>query len=455
VAAAGAAALAACTGSSDDDSTSSTTSGTTPGTSAEAAAPPGAVKDGFLQLFSAEDVNYEQVYALAAAGYGAAVVGEVVTATGNAGFDAGPQQVFDSFEALSDLAYSDGEEALAADHVVTARDRFLRSSEYLAGPVFFVLGTSAPESEPEVFATLKDRWVRAGELFDPPIERVDIPYEGSSMPGYWLPALGPGPQRRPTVIVNNGSDGQTVETYSWGGRAAQERGWNALLLEGPGQGEMLFEREIPFRPDWENVISPTIDYLVARPDVDPEAIALTGWSMGGILVSRAAAFERRLRAVVTDPGAVDAWVAFPEELRSIADAGDAEAVNGIWANDVIAGTDPEQRYTLSKRLEIFSTEALRQARQGQVPTDWYGLSRLIQEYRSDDVAAQIIMPTLVIDYEGEQFYPGQAQQLFDRLTAPKDMVRLDSTHGAQLHCAPMAPRYRNEVVYDWLDDHIR
>jgi hypothetical protein len=458
VVAAGTTVLAACTGSSDDDATPSSTTGGPPGTQApsgQAIAPPGAVDDGVLSLFAEEDVNYEQLYAAGAAAYGASEVGEVITATANAGFDAGLQEAFDSFSDMSDLLDAEGSSAEEADHRVTARDRYLRSAEYLAGPLFFVLGTDAPDREPAVFTTLKDRWIKAGGLFDPVIEKVAIPYEGGTMPGYFLPALGGGPERRPTVIVNNGSDGQSVETYSWGGRAAQERGWNALLLEGPGQGEMLFEREVPFRPDWENVITPTIDYLVGRPDVDPEALALTGWSMGGILVSRAAAFEPRLRAVVTDPGAVDAWVAFPEALRSVSEAGDAATVNGIWTDDIIPGSTPEEKYTLSKRLEIFTAEALQQARQGQVPIDWYGLSRIIQQYRSDDVAPRITMPVLVIDYEGEQFYPGQAQQLYDLITAPKDLVRLDSTHGAQLHCAPMAPRYRNEVVYDWLDEQIR
>ena len=90
--------------------------------------------------------------------------------------------------------------------------------------------------------------------------------------------------------------------YAFGGAAALERGYHALIFEGPGQGSMLFERQIPFRPDWENVITPVVDYLRSRPDVDPARIALTGWSLGGELAIRAAAFEHRLAAVVADPG---------------------------------------------------------------------------------------------------------------------------------------------------------
>jgi hypothetical protein len=75
--------------------------------------------------------------------------------------------------------------------------------------------------------------------------------------------------RRPTVILNNGQDSQSVALYAYGGAAALERGYNALIFEGPGQGSMLFERQIPFRPDWEEVITPVVDCLLSHRDVDP------------------------------------------------------------------------------------------------------------------------------------------------------------------------------------------
>lgn len=461
LATAGALALGAC--SSDDDSSagasgsSTTTSGgsgssTTTSTTDPATAP---ATTGVLPLFTDTVIQGEQLFTMGAAGYGASEVGEVQSAVHTAGADADIQAAYDAFTDLSDRLADEAATAEAAGHTVTARDRYLRSAEALTGPLYLVLGTSTPDREASVFGTLKDRWHKAGALFDPRIERVEIPYEGSTLPGYWMPAAGGGDVRRPTVIVNNGSDAQSVETWTWGGRAAQERGWNALLIEGPGQGEMLFEREIPFRADWEKVITPTVDWLLTRPDVDHEKIALTGWSEGGILTSRAAAFEPRLRALVTDPGAYDAYLAFPEVLRSVAESGDKEQVNKTWVEDIVPNTPPEDVFNLKKRLEIYSKEALREAREGKVPTNWYDLSRTMKGFRSDDVADKITAPTLVIAYQDEQFFTGQAQHLYDLITADKHMVTLDSSHGAQTHCAPMAPRYRNEVVYDWLDETVR
>jgi hypothetical protein len=68
---------------------------------------------------------------------------------------------------------------------------------------------------------------------------------------------------------------------------------------------MLFERGMPFRHDWEAVLTPVIDVLVGRPDVDASALTGYGISQGGYWITRAVAFERRLVAAVADPGVVD------------------------------------------------------------------------------------------------------------------------------------------------------
>src|SRR5699024_10919222 len=99
----------------------------------------------------------------------------------------------------------------------------------------------------------------------------------------------------------------------------------------------LFVDGVPFRHDWEKVITPVVDSLSERGDVDTEAIALTGWSMGGQLAARAAAFEHRLAALVADPPAVDMWRTLPEQVRSIADPDDPVTTNMIWNDRIVPG----------------------------------------------------------------------------------------------------------------------
>jgi Prolyl oligopeptidase family len=155
-------------------------------------------------------------------------------------------------------------------------------------------------------------FAKAAALFQPRFEPVRIPWEGGTIPGWFLGPGGKG--ARPTVILNNGSDAQNIDMFVYGGAASIERGWNALIIEGPGQGGNLFLRSQVFIPEWERVITPVVDFLRARPEVDKRRISLIGQSFGGLLVARAAVHERRLAALVTDTGVTDAFWSWEHDL---------------------------------------------------------------------------------------------------------------------------------------------
>ena len=65
------------------------------------------------------------------------------------------------------------------------------------------------------------------------------------------------------------------------------------------------------RPDWENVVTPVIDYIKAIPEYSERPLVLLGWSFGGYLALRAAVYESRLAAWVrADPGLLGAMSVF-------------------------------------------------------------------------------------------------------------------------------------------------
>ena len=337
---------------------------------------------------------------------------------------------------------------------MSARSAFLRSAQYYNQALFFVLGTSSPDREAEIYALMDRQWSAAAALFDPPFERVAIPYESADMPGWLLKGRG-GDGPKPTVIVMNGSDAQNIDTYAFGGVAAVERGWNALLFEGLGQGAMLFERKIPFRPDWEKVIGPVVDFLFTRADVDKARVALTGWSFGGALATRAAAFEPRLAAVCADPGFVSIWDAWPEALRSLAASGTKASVNAAWSERIVPAMTPEQRFTVAKRSEIFAPSCLAAARAGRVFADLWGFAEILKSYDIGDVAPRVKAPMLVTQYARDAFVPGGGRRLFDLLTCPKTLRVFTAAEGAAEHDAPLAPQLRNAVVFDWLERTLK
>jgi alpha-beta hydrolase superfamily lysophospholipase len=106
-----------------------------------------------------------------------------------------------------------------------------------------------------------------------------------------------------------------------------------LTFEGPGQGGVIRKQKIPFRHDWEKVVTPVVDYALTTrtKEIDPNKIALMGISMGGYLAARVAAFEHHISACILYNGVYDGYDAFvssfPKSLLTAIENGNSEVVN--------------------------------------------------------------------------------------------------------------------------------
>ena len=102
-------------------------------------------------------------------------------------------------------------------------DSFTRVSMYYA------LATSSSDGtgDPMLFAALWEKhraaWDRFVDLTDVAIERIEIPYEGMTLPGYFFRAAS-GDEPRRTLIFNNGSDGPVTGAWVQGIADALARG---------------------------------------------------------------------------------------------------------------------------------------------------------------------------------------------------------------------------------------
>src|ERR1700754_4439564 len=213
-------------------------------------------------------------------------------------------------------------------HRVSAARAYLRAANYLAVAVNAIDGLdgSAEQLAP-TFRAHRAAWDGFVANTYWPVERVYIPYADTTMPG-WLFHPDDSRAARPALVVNNGSDGAVSGCWCEAAEGGLERGYHVLLFDGPGQQSMLFERGIPFRHDWEQVLTPVVDLLVAREDVDAARIAVYGVSQAGYWVPRALAFEHRFAAAIADGGVVDvsrSWFEhIPHPLRAAYDKGDRE-----------------------------------------------------------------------------------------------------------------------------------
>jgi hypothetical protein len=424
---------------------------------AVADAPPVALQP-LQNLFTLSDLDFETLFAFGSIGYGCAEFGELVMAVNQVNAaGASYQTYYNTFLALARRTDALADQALADGHTASARSAYLRASTYYDMCLYFILGTTARAQEAGAYAAVQRCWQQATQLFDPPFEPVRIPYGDGWLPGYLL-RPDDRPVRRPTVILNNGQDAQNVTLYSSGGAAALERGYNALIFEGPGQGSMLFQRQVPFRPDWENVITPVVDYLRSRRDVDHSRIALSGSSLGGELVIRAAAFEHRLAAVVADPAFLSVWLSwqtgFPQIASLFTGGATKEQVNAIWQKDIMPSLSAVERYDIAKMAEGYGRQFLLAARAGHVFTDLYDFGTTLMKFTVAQVAGRVTAPTLATAYQDDQLVippSGQGTEVYKLLRTSKQYYEFTAAEGAQFHCAPMAPQTRNQVVYDWLD----
>jgi hypothetical protein len=115
--------------------------------------------------------------------------------------------------------------------------------------------------------------VAAAKLLGTPFEIITIPYENTTLPGYLFMVDDSG-KPRPTVIYNNGFDSTQEESYVAIGAAALRRGYNVLTFDGPGQGAAIRHQKLVFRPEWEAVLSPVIDYAHAQRSVEARPLRI-------------------------------------------------------------------------------------------------------------------------------------------------------------------------------------
>jgi pimeloyl-ACP methyl ester carboxylesterase len=249
---------------------------------------------------------------------------------------------------------------------------------------------------------------------------------------------------RPTVIATNGYDA-TVQGMHFGhAAAAVRRGYNCLIFDGPGQGRVLYKQGIHMRPDWENVVTPVVDYAFSRPEVDPRRVALIGWSFGGYLAPRAASGEHRLAACIADPGQWDMLEAMKGFFSSLP----KEALEDL------PDIDPSLLKPIEER--IMSDASLRWSVVQRA--FWvHGIDsladylRIAKAYQLSSVVDKIRCPTLATQAENDPV-SRFAGRLYDALTCPKEFFRFTEAEGAGDHCEAMARSLFHQKSFDWLDE---
>lgn len=323
-------------------------------------------------------------------------------------------------------------------HAISAGEAYLRASSYWRTAGFFL---ERDDKNRLAFWNKSRDTFRSGiRLTGIRCTAVDVPFEnGKTLPGYFVKAAET-MEPRATAIVIGGGDTTAEELYFFSGAAAVRRGYNALLIEIPGQrGAFYSDPELTFRPDTDVQLRYIVDYALSRADVEPERLSLTGYSMGGLFVPRAIAGEKRIKAAV------------------------ASCLTPTFLPDImrLIGLNPDEPYAGRTDLDSLADQASPMARLllGDIRERFGMLDRPVRDYLDYltqfdlwGLEDKITCPILNIGGEGEGTLTIGARKFYELLKGPKRDRFIEESEGGEAHCAVNNRNLANQIEFDFLDD---
>jgi len=174
-----------------------------------------------------------------------------------------------------------------------AEGRLKNAAIYYRGAEFYIT-----QNNPDKIK-FYDRFI---ELFyqlfkDDGIKRFKVPYNDSFLHAFKVPVK---EEKKGTIIMHGGFDSFIEEFYPMMD-IFSNNGYEVVAFEGPGQGGTRREYDLAWDEKWDKPTKAVLDFF------NLDDVTIYGISMGGHLCLRAAAFEPRIKRVVTSGGAVDYW----------------------------------------------------------------------------------------------------------------------------------------------------
>lgn len=355
----------------------------------------------------------------------------------------------EEWSALAARVEASGDESLSKGHIISAREAFMRASNYYRTAEY---GTPPTHSRfHKLWERSVDSFHKACPLFSPPIEIHSVSFEGKHLPAYfWRPEESEGTQ--PTLIVAGGNDSSLEELVFWAGNAAVRRGYNFFAFDHPGhRGAVHLYGDCVKRHDYELPYRDAIDFLNTLPGTD-ERIAITGYSFGGYIASRVAIHDERIKALIPNPPQIDSgasnefWGGMVNKIPTF-------ILN--WALKRKLGRKPITKamieYTLwalgfkhESLVELIQDEeAIKQAK--AMKADWNIRNEL----------HKITCPALALVGGGEgEVFEQQAKDFLSLISSTEKKLHVFTLErdGSNDHCQLDNRSRGNQVMFDWLDN---
>jgi alpha-beta hydrolase superfamily lysophospholipase len=394
--------------------------------------------------------DFTTTLALGLASHGGGELGEVEATCARIA-DGDDASWYAAWRATADRLVAAGDESARGGHPASAREAYLRAALYYSVAYHPLFGAPVDRRLLDAFGRQRAAFDRAAALLEPAGERLEISLDGAHLPGYLFRCDTSG-RRRPLLIATNGYDGTLYEMYLAQAVPALRRGYDCLVFDGPGQGAVLYEQNVPMRPDWEAVVRAVVDAAVARDDLDHDRMVLTGWSLGGHLALRAASGEHRLAACIADPGLFGMFAVMAGRLRA---AGVPQAI----LDHLTSADSPPDPSVLAPMADAIARDRAQRWAIIQRGFWVHGVASLAEYLRAaasftlDGRAEAIRCPTLLTAAENDPL-AASASLVLDALRCPKALIQFRASEGAGDHCEMRNRSLLDQRVFDWLDQTL-
>ena len=178
----------------------------------------------------------------------------------------------------------------------TTRILYLRRASALLRMSQMMMLTNTPERR-QIFARAATIYGEAAKLLSDR-QRILIETDSRPLAGWLVPARGVAVA---SAIVIGGVEGWAMDFDSLG-EALAARGIDALLLDGPGQGESRFHHNHYLSVHWSDAYRSAIDFLQRRGA--GQRIAFIGNSIGGSFAMAMASIDKRVSACCCNGGVI-------------------------------------------------------------------------------------------------------------------------------------------------------
>ena len=232
---------------------------------------------------------------------------------------------------------------------VGAREAYFHASTYYRQSVFYLVGNASDPRLYDVWPKQADDFAKSIALLQPaPGIALNLTAKHSSIGSFPIPVYffkgSASSEKLPTVVVGTGYDGAEPDLYHLACGEILKRGINCLVYEGPGQPTARREG-YGFIPDWWSVVTPIVDYLETRSDVDKSKLVLLGDSWGGLLAPLAASKEHRFSGMVLNDGLPNFRQAlieqFPPQLTALFNESKKAEYNEVLLGALANSTTPQ------------------------------------------------------------------------------------------------------------------